>query len=98
MSDTSIMETIKAKLGTPGETELKEFYADVRNQAGEDMSKIDAYIDARIASMGEQLRQEYKESMELQRSEMKAMNLHLLISSTLTWLFIAGYFIIRFIL
>jgi hypothetical protein len=50
MSDTSIMETIKAKLGSPGETELK------------------------------------------------AMNLHLLISSTLTWVFIAGYFIIRFIL
>ncbi|WP_028571583.1 hypothetical protein [Desulfonatronum lacustre] len=98
MSDKTIMETIKARLGSAKEAELKELYADVRNQAGEDMAKIDAYIDARIASMGEQLRREYKESMELQRAEMKAMNQHLLVSAVLTWMFIVGYFIIRFVL
>lgn len=48
--------------------------------------------------MGEQLRREYKESMELQRAEMKAMNVHLLVSTVLTWMFIVGYFIIRLVL
>ncbi len=98
MSEPSIMETIKAKLGSARETELKELYEDVRNQAGEDMTKIDAYIDARIASMGEQLRREYKESMDLQRTEMKAMNVQLLVSTSLSWMLIAAYVIIRFIL
>ncbi len=98
MSNKPIMGTIKAKLGAAKETELKEVYADLRSRAGEDMAKIDAYIDARIASMGEQLRREYKESMELQRSEMKAMNVHLLVSTVLTWMFIVGYFIMRFVL
>ncbi|WP_031385435.1 hypothetical protein [Desulfonatronum thiodismutans] len=98
MPEPSIMETIKAKLGSARETELKELYADVRNHAGEDMTKIDSYIDARVASMGEQLRREYKESMELQRKEMKAMNVQLLMSTVLTWMFIVGYFIMRFVL
>ncbi len=97
MSNTPIMETIKAKLGAAKETELKEIYADLRSRAGEDMAKIDAYIDSRFASMGQQLRREYKESMELQREEMKAMNRHLLASCVLTWLFILGYAIRYFL-
>lgn len=95
MSDATIKETIKAKIGSVKEAELKELYADVRNQAGEDMAKIDAYIDARIARMGEQLRREYKESMALQREEMEAMNVQLLVSTVLIWVFIVGYVIMR---
>jgi hypothetical protein len=36
--------------------------------------------------------------MELQREEMKAMNVHLQVSTVLTWTFIAGYVIMRFVL
>lgn len=52
MSDKTIMVTIKARLGSAREAELKELYADVRNQAGEEMAKIDAYIDARMREHG----------------------------------------------
>jgi hypothetical protein len=94
--ENSVFDTLKKRIASSKDAELKEVYDKIRSTAGDDIAKIDDYIDSRIEKLGEQLREEYKESMELHRQEMKKSTVQFFILTVLTWLFIIGNFIIRF--
>lgn len=106
MKSASIMDSIKNRLQSAQDGELKTIYEDVRSHASEDAARIDAYIDARIEKFGQTLRAEMAETMETQRVamqkkmetqriELKKENRVMLTATIIAWLLVGAFFLLR---
>lgn len=97
MSQTSIMDSIKNKLLSAQDGELKTIYEDLRSHAGEDAARIEAYIDTRIEMLGDKLRGEFREGMKAYREETKEANKVLFVFSVLAWMLAGAFIVLRFL-
>lgn len=95
MKSASIMDSIKNRLQSAQDGELKTIYEDVRSHAGEDAARIDAYIDARIEKFGQTLRDEMAETMEAQRVEIRKTSRNMLTATIIAWLLVGAFFLLR---